>query len=53
MALVMRSMGHMVRVPPAVLMPIVLLVTLTAIYVQESNMSAVVIADRIRLASAT
>lgn len=41
---VMRSMGQMVRVPPAVLMPVVLLVTLTAIYVQETSMSAVVIA---------
>ncbi len=36
----MRSMGVMARVPKHILMPIVLLLTLTAIYVQESNMGA-------------
>lgn len=36
----MRSMGIMARVPKHILMPIVLLLTLTAIYVQETNMVA-------------
>ncbi len=37
---VMRAMGIMSRVNRHVLMPIVLLVTLTAIYVQETNLGA-------------
>jgi putative tricarboxylic transport membrane protein len=37
---VMRSMGIMARVPKHILMPIVLLLTLTAIYVEETNMGA-------------
>ncbi len=36
----MRSMGIMARVPKHILMPIVLLLTLTAIYVEETNMGA-------------
>jgi putative tricarboxylic transport membrane protein len=36
----MRAMGIMIRVPRQYLMPCVLLVTLTAIYVQETSMSA-------------
>jgi putative tricarboxylic transport membrane protein len=36
----MRSMGVMSRVPKHILMPIVLLVTLTAIYVEETSMGA-------------
>ena len=36
----MRSMGVMARVPKHILMPIVLLLTLTAIYVEQSNMGA-------------
>lgn len=38
---IMRSMGLMIRVPKQVLMPIVLLLTLTAIYVQEGSFAAV------------
>ncbi len=38
--LVMRSMGIMARVPKHILMPIVLLLTLTAIYVEENHMAA-------------
>ncbi|MEZ5659306.1 MAG: tripartite tricarboxylate transporter permease [Burkholderiaceae bacterium] len=41
---VMRAMGHMVRIPPATLMPIVLLVTITAVYVQETSLAAVIMA---------
>ena len=37
----MRSMGVMTRVPKQVLLPVVLLLTLTAIYVQETAMIAV------------
>lgn len=37
----MRSMGVMVRVPKQVLLPVVLLITLSAIYVQETDMNAV------------
>lgn len=40
----MRAMGIMVRVPKHVLLPIVLLLTLTAIYVQEARMIAIVFA---------
>lgn len=36
----MRSMGIMTRVPKHILMPIVLLLTLTAIYVEKTNMVA-------------
>jgi putative tricarboxylic transport membrane protein len=36
----MRSMGVMARVPKHIIMPIVLLLTLTAIYVEETNMGA-------------
>lgn len=36
----MRSMGVMIRVPKHILLPIVLLLTLTAIYVQETRMEA-------------
>ena len=39
--MIMRSMGVMIRVPKQILLPIVLLVTLTAIYVQEAKMAAV------------
>lgn len=39
--LIMRSMGMMIRVPKQVLLPTVLLVTLTAIYVQEGKFAAV------------
>ena len=38
---IMRSMGIMTRIPKQVLLPVVLLLTLTAIYVQETAMSAV------------
>ena len=38
----MRSMGIMTRVPKHILMPIVLLLTLTAIYVEETKMGALV-----------
>ncbi len=37
----MRSMGVMVRVPKQFLLPIVLLLTLTAVYVQEARMAAI------------
>jgi len=36
----MRAMGIMIRVPKHILLPIVLLLTLTAIYVQETRMEA-------------
>ena len=36
----MRAMGVMIRAPKATLLPVVLLLTLTAIYVQETSMSA-------------
>ena len=39
--LFMRSMGVMTRIPKAVLLPVVLLLTLTAIYVQETRLEAV------------
>ncbi|MEO0991784.1 MAG: tripartite tricarboxylate transporter permease [Pseudomonadota bacterium] len=38
---IMRSMGVMTRIPKQILLPIVLLLTLTAIYVQETAMIAV------------
>lgn len=41
---VMRAMGAMAAVPPAVLMPAVLLITITAIYAQEASLAAVLIA---------
>tara|TARA_R110002126_G_scaffold191205_1_gene339324 strand:+ start:5026 stop:6609 length:1584 start_codon:yes stop_codon:yes gene_type:complete len=37
---VMRSMGFLARVPNQILLPIVLLITLTAIYVQETSIFA-------------
>lgn len=37
----MRSMGMMTRVPKQILLPIVLILTLTAIYVQETRIEAV------------
>ena len=37
----MRSMGFMSRIPKHILLPIVLLVTLTSIYVQETRMAAI------------
>ena len=37
----MRSMGIMARVPKHIIMPIVLLLTLTAVYVEETNMGAI------------
>ena len=37
----MRSMGIMTRIPKQVLLPTVLLLTLTAIYVQETRMDAI------------
>lgn len=37
----MRSMGIMTRIPKQMLLPVVLLLTLTAIYVQETQMTAV------------
>ena len=40
----MRAMGVMVRVPRQILLPSVLLVTLTAIYAQETRFSALVVA---------
>lgn len=40
----MRSMGVMAKVPNRVLLPIVLLVTITAIYVQETSLVAIWIA---------
>lgn len=42
--LFMRSMGVMAKVPNRILLPIVLLVTLTAIYVQETSLTALWIA---------
>ena len=39
--LIMRAMGIMTRVPKQMLLPVVLLLTLTAIYVQETAMVAV------------
>lgn len=39
--LFMRNMGIMAKVPKSTLLPIVLLVTLTAVYVQETNLFAV------------
>ena len=42
--LFMRSMGVLVRVPKHILLPVVLLVTLTSIYVQETRMEAVIFA---------
>jgi len=39
--LFMRSMGVMVRIPKHILLPIVLLLTLTAIYVQETSMAMI------------
>ena len=39
--LFMRSMGVMIRIPKHILLPIVLLLTLTAIYVQETRMEAI------------
>lgn len=42
--LIMRAMGIMTRIPREWLLPSVLLVTLTAIYVQETNLTAVWIA---------
>jgi putative tricarboxylic transport membrane protein len=38
----MRSMGVMARVPKHILIPIVLLLTLTAIYVEETSMGALI-----------
>lgn len=40
----MRTVGVMARVPKEVLLPVVLLLTLTAIYVQETSMAAIWIA---------
>ena len=37
----MRSMGFMIRIPKQLLLPAVLLLTLTAIYVQETRMEAI------------
>jgi len=37
----MRAMGFMIRIPKQILLPAVLLVTLTAIYVQETSFAAV------------
>jgi len=37
----MRSMGFMIRIPKQLLLPSVLLLTLTAIYVQEARMEAI------------
>ncbi len=39
--LFMRSMGIMIRIPKHILLPVVLLLTLTAIYVQETRMEAI------------
>ena len=39
----MRATGVMVHVPKQILLPIVLLLTLTAVYVQETSLSAIVI----------
>ncbi|MEL6361249.1 MAG: tripartite tricarboxylate transporter permease [Pseudomonadota bacterium] len=38
---IMRSMSVMIRIPKQYLLPVVLLVTLTAIYIQETNLAAV------------
>ncbi|MEM7632180.1 MAG: tripartite tricarboxylate transporter permease [Pseudomonadota bacterium] len=38
---IMRSMGFLVRIPKHQLLPVVLVLTLTAIYVQETRMEAV------------
>ena len=38
---IMRAMGVMIRVPKQILLPSVLLVTLTAIYVQETSLAAI------------
>ena len=37
---IMRSMGIMIRIPKHILLPIVLLLTLTAIYVEQTRMEA-------------
>ena len=37
---IMRSMGFMIRVPKHILLPVVLLLTLTAIYVEQTRMEA-------------
>ena len=37
----MRAMGVMIRVPKQIILPVVLLLTLTAIYVQETNLLAI------------
>ncbi len=42
--LFMRSMGVMIKIPKHVLLPVVLLLTLTAIYVQETRMEALLFA---------
>ncbi|MEM6825255.1 MAG: tripartite tricarboxylate transporter permease [Pseudomonadota bacterium] len=42
--LFMRGVGIMIRVPRHILLPIVLLLTLTSIYVQETDLSAIWIA---------
>ena len=39
--LFMRAMGIMIRIPKQVLLPVVLLTTLTAIYVEHTNMAAI------------
>lgn len=39
--LFMRAVGVMIRVPQHILLPIVLLLTLTSIYVQETNLAAI------------
>ncbi|MEM7188694.1 MAG: tripartite tricarboxylate transporter permease [Pseudomonadota bacterium] len=38
---IMRAMGVMIRVPKQILLPSVLLVTLSAIYIQETSMAAI------------
>jgi putative tricarboxylic transport membrane protein len=38
---IMRSMSFMVRIPKPILLPIVLLLTLTAIYVEQTRMEAI------------
>lgn len=42
--LFMRATGIMVRIPKSYLLPCVLLLTLTSIYVQDTNMASVVVA---------
>jgi putative tricarboxylic transport membrane protein len=37
----MRGMGVMVKIPTRILLPVVLIVTLTAIYVQETSLTAI------------